>query len=130
MSIFNVQDRINPATQLADGFLKLANQQFEEQLQQAYTAIDSFWYRNRDADGNPSAVKVDGVSNEPTGPEILQEMGTNAQAVMLVAYARVQMLLSIQTALGINAVDLSKVAAPYEMTFNPDGSLASATLRT
>lgn len=129
MELFDVTDSTPESERLAKGFLAIANQQFEEQLNAAYNAVESFWYRNRDADGNPSAVAIDGVSSEPTGPEILQAMGTNAAAVMTVAYARVQMLLSIQQALGIDAVDLSKVVAPYEMTFNNDGSLAKAELK-
>jgi hypothetical protein len=47
---------------------------------------------------------------------------------MAVAYARVQMLVGIATALGKpELVDLAKLTPPFDLTFNADGSLLAAT---
>lgn len=126
MSIFEIEvDNTPQATNLAKGFLAEANQQFENQLNGVYDAVQRFWYRNRDAEGNPALE-----GDEPTGVEILQAMGTKAQSVIAVAYARVVMLMTIQQSLGLSGlVDLQRASAPYDLVFNPDGSLLSATLK-
>lgn len=125
MSIFNIQDNGPTAQQLADGFLKEADFKAEQNVQDIYDGIQRFWYRNKDADGN-------GVleGDEPTGIETLQAMGTRAEAFLTVAYARVQMIITIQTALGVELIDLTKASAPYDFTFNADGSLATWTLKS
>lgn len=125
MSIFELPTQATPAAKvMADGFLAEGNQVFQAELDRAYDLVQRFWYRNRDAEGNPSATG----EAEPTGPEILTEMGPFAQASMAVAYARVQMLVGIATALGKpELVDLAKLTPPFDLTFNPDGSLLAAT---
>ena len=127
MSIFDVPtEEVNQATVMAKGFLAEGNQVFQAELDRAYDLVERFWYRNKDEEGKPSAVG----EAEPTGPQILEEMGAYAQASMAVAYARVEMLVGIATALGKpELVDLTKLVPPYDLTFNEDGSLASATLR-
>lgn len=125
MTIFNIQDNGPTAAQLADGFLKEADLKAEQNALEATDAIQRFWYRNQDEQGNPTLE-----GDNPTGIEVLQAMGTKAQAFMLVAYARVQMLMTVQQSLGVELVDLSKVSGPYDLTFNPDGSLKSWTLKS
>ena len=125
MSIFELPTQeVAQAKVMADGFLAEGNQVFQTELERAYDLVQRFWYRNRDAEGNPSATG----EAEPTGPEILTQMGPFAQAGMAVAYARVQMLVGIATALGKpELVDLTKLAPPFDLTFNSDGSLLAAT---
>lgn len=126
MSLFNVAEAGAPsAEQLADGFLKETNQKFEIEKRAAYDAVQRFWYRNTDGEGNPSVSGVDA----PTGEEILRAMGTNAAHFMGAATKRVEMLLGIQAALGVDEIDLAKIAAPFDMTFKPDGSLDTVTPR-
>ena len=130
MSIFQVDQVVEPAAQqLAKGFLAEANQQFDREVAAAYDAVQRFWFRNLDADGNPSPI-AQGQTPEPTGPEILEAMGTDAQGIITIAYSRVQMLLNIQTAFGVNVIDQTKLTSPYDLVFNADGSLQSATLKT
>lgn len=124
MTIFNIEDNGPTAAQLADGFLKETNQKADQNALEAADAIQRFWYRNQDEQGNPSLE-----GDNPTGIEVLQAMGTKAQAFMLVAYARVQMLLTVQQSLGVQLVDLSEVSSPYDLTFNQDGSLNTWTLK-
>lgn len=126
MSIFEIPTDQTPAAQLlAKGFLAEANQAFETQLNAVYDTVDRFWYLNRDAEG---VKQLEG--DEPSGLEILTAMGPNAKAVIDIAYARVVMLLTIQAGLGLSGiVDMTKVASPYELTFNPDGSLSTWTLK-
>jgi hypothetical protein len=101
------------------------NQNFEQTRDAVYDGIQRFWYRNKDADGNGILE-----GDEPSGIEVLQAMGTNAQAFLACAYARVVMLVTIATQLGKpDLVDVTKCAAPYDFTFNPDGSLATWTLK-
>lgn len=125
MAIFDIPTPETLAAKLlADGFLAEANQQFESTLQGVYDSVQRFWYRNRDEKGEPALE-----GEEPSGIEILQAMGPHAKAAIDVAYARVVMLMTIQAGLGINVVDLSRCAAPYELKFNAGGSLASWSLR-
>lgn len=131
MTIFNIEQTIEPAASvLAKGFLAEANQQFEDQLQRAYDSVDRFWRRNKDAKGQP-IITASETDPQPTGIEILQAMGPHAQAIIVVAYKRVEMLLGIQAALGLSGiVDVARCLSPYECTFHPDGSLDSYTLRS
>lgn len=127
MTIFQIPaDERTAAEKLSEGFLAEANQEFDRELQSVYDAVQRFWFRNTDEDGNPSASS-EGENPEPTGPEILTAMGTNAAALIQMAQARVQMLLSIQASLGIDVVDMSKVSGPFTLEFNADGSLKTAT---
>ncbi len=112
-------DETPEADILADGFFLEANKSFDKLLSESYSAVARFWYRNSDEDGNPS---VEG--DKPTGMEILASMGTDAQAFMEVAYARVEMLISIATMLGQSeVVDLSKLITPVVIEYNDDGSI-------
>jgi len=126
MAIFDISADTTPeADKLAKGFLAEANAKFDNELNAAYDTVQRFWYRNQDAEGNPSLE-----GDQPTGIEILQAMGTNAKASIDVAFARVQMLLTIEAGLGLSGiVDVSKLQAPYELVFAEDGSLLSYTLR-
>lgn len=129
MTIFNVDEIVTPAAEaMGKGFMKEANQNFDSQLSGVYDAIQRFWFRNQDADGNPIA-EASKTDPQPTGPEILEALGTNAAAIMSVAYARVVMLVTIATELGLpNVIDQTRLALPYAVTYNPDGSLKSAKL--
>ena len=124
MSIFNIQENGPTAQQLAEGFLKEADLKAEQNAIDATDAIQRFWYRNKDEQGNPTLE-----GDNPTGIQVLQAMGTRAQAFMMVAFARVQMLMTVQQSLGVELVDLSKVSGPYNLTFNQDGSLKTWTLK-
>lgn len=127
MSLFEILTDSTPeADKLAKGFLAEANAFFDRELANAYDLIPRFWYRNVDANGQPS---YSGESS-PTGVEILQAMGTDAEKAMAVAAARAEMLATVATVLGKSElVDLTKLTAPYELTFNEDGSVATATIR-
>lgn len=136
MSIFDLNEPVISKVELAaKEFIREANETFQNQLEASYKAVENFWYMNRDQNWLPSAIKCDPVpglfegSYEPTGPEILTQMGTNAAGIMLVAYKRVEMLLEIEAALGLSGiVDLSRLIPPYTCTYNIDGSLDTATL--
>jgi len=129
MSIFDLPDQEpSQAKVLAEGFLLEANKTFEEELSRAYDLVQRFWYRSRFPSSRPPAAGGPEPPPVPTGPEILAQMGPYAQASMAVAYARVEMLVGIATALGKpELVDLTKLLPPFELTFNEDGSLLSAT---
>lgn len=136
MSIFTVDENRDPIADMAKGFLKEANQQAEVTINNIYDAVDRFWYRNRDSEGerSPSRHDADGDyagSQEPTGPEMLTAMGPAAGAFLALAWARVEMVLAMQTALGRNdLVDMAKILPPYDLEWNPDGSLKTATLKS
>jgi hypothetical protein len=126
MSLYDIVDNSDAAVELSKGFLKEANLKFEQNLREAEDLIQRFWYRNRDEQGEPALE-----GDEPTGIQILQAMGTNAESVMTVAFLRVQMLVQVATALGKpELVDMAKVSSPYELTFNEDGSLNTWTLKS
>ena len=123
--VFDVTTSGPSASDFATGYMKETNLQFEQTRDAVYDGIQRFWYRNKDAEGN-------GVleGDEPSGIQILQAMNTNAEAFLACAYARVVMLVTIATQLGKpELVDVTKCAAPYDFTFNPDGSLATWTLK-
>lgn len=122
--VFNIPESAPTASDYARGYLLETNQQFEQQLNAVYDGIQRFWYRNQDEDGNPALE-----GDLPSGIEILQAMGTNAKGFLGAAYARVVMLLTIQTQLGLDLVDMTRVSAPYDFTFNQNGSLATWTLK-
>lgn len=124
--VFDVTTTGPSAADLAKGYMLETNQNFEQIRNSVYDGVERFWYRNKDADGN-------GVleGDEHSGIEVLQAMGTNAQAFLACAYARVVMLVTIANQLGKpDLVDVTKCAAPYDFTFNPDGSLATWTLKS
>lgn len=116
MTIFNVPDSGPTAADLARGFLLEANAVYKEEHDKAEDLIQRFWFRN----GYPALS-----GDEPTGIEILQAAGTDAEKLYTMAVARVQMLLSIEP----SEVNLATVSGPYDLTFNPDGSLGSYTER-
>lgn len=123
--IFDLQDTGPSVQSLSTGFLKEVNLKFDQNLQEAYDGIQRFWYRNKDENGNPSLT-----GTEPSGIQLLQAMGNKAEGFLVVAYARVQMLIGIEQALGLSGlVDMSKVAAPYDMTFTAEGALDTYELR-
>jgi len=126
MSLIDITPDATPrATKLADGFIEKTNQVFEEQRLAAYSAVEEFWFRNTDANGDPALE-----GDEPSGVEMLQAMGTKAQAFWEAASQRAVMVISIATALGKpEEVDLAKISSPYELTFKADGSLETAALR-
>ena len=69
-------------------------------------------------------------SDEPTGPEILEALGVEARPLLAVALARVQMVLSIAGQLKIkDAIDLTKLETPYELTWHENGKLKKADLK-
>lgn len=122
---------IPEADALALGFQKETNQGFQNMLNEAYDAVDRFWYRNKDKDGNGVLEPVEGGTNVPTGPEILTAMKINAQKVMAAAGLRKQMLIELATNLGkTELIDMDRLDAPFQLEFNADGSLKSATLKS
>lgn len=112
---------------LRSGFIKEMNQEFIRQRNGQYDAVQRFWFKNTDADGNPVAQRVEGGTNLPTGPEVLSAMGTAAQAFMATAGLRAQFLIDVATSLGqAELVDASKFGIPFVLTWEDDGRLASA----
>ncbi len=134
MSLFEIQKDRDETADLATGFLSEANQQAEQIVRSITDAVQRFWYRNKDEAGNPSPVRHEATgdwagSQEPTGAEILQAMGNDAATFLAVSAARVMMLMSVQEQLGTELIDPAQAAAPYELVFNKNGSLNSATLK-
>jgi len=144
--IFEIREDADQTATMAKGFMAEANQQAEAMATAVYDGVQRFWYRNVDTEGNPSperhaaieakdatentpAVEAWAGSQEPTGLEILAAMGGNAQKFLAVSFARVQMLLTLQAQLGLSLIDPAKVAGPYELTFNEDGTVKTATHR-
>ena len=126
MSLIDIIPDATPqATKLADGFIAKTNQVFEEQRQAAYSSVEEFWFRNQDENGDPALT-----GDEPSGVEMLQAMGTKAESFWQAASQRAVMVISIATALNKpEEIDLAKISAPYDLTFAPDGSLDTYTLR-
>jgi hypothetical protein len=123
--VFDVTTSGPSAADLAKGYMLETNQNFDQVREAVYDGIQRFWYRNKDAEDNGILE-----GDEHSGIEVLQAMGTNAQAFLACAYARVVMLVTIATQLGKpDLVDVTKCAAPYDFTFNPDGSLKTWTLK-
>lgn len=75
----------------------------------------------------PTPVRTQGGTEYATGVEILQAAGTNAKNLMATAYDQVMLLIAAQTRVNKNLIDLARVMPPYNLTYNPDGSLDSAT---
>lgn len=117
--------------EVVDQYIQEANQSFIALREKIYADVYLFWYRNTDENGERCLErKENGKHQDFTGIEILQKMGTDARSIMLIAYRRVEMLLAIQADLGLEGlVDISKCIAPYDITYNEDGSFKSATLR-
>ena len=125
MAIFDPQAPTEPeADKLARGFQTEADQIHERESVALYDAVARFWFRNKDADGNPIAVV--GADPKPTGIEILESMGLAAQAFMGVAYSRYQMVDAINDAFGLDPIDDARGLPPYDLAFNADGSIDSA----
>ena len=128
--LFEVDEIVTPAAQaLAKGFLKEANQELDRMLNGAYDAIDRFWFRNVDENGTKIAT-ASKTDPQPTGPEILEAMGTDAARLMTEAYERVQFVAaSLARAGKAGEMDASRLALPYDLVWNDDdGSLKTATL--
>lgn len=111
MSLFQATNQITPEIR-ANRQLAKANNEFDRMVQQAKADFNQFW------------SDVDGV----TPVQVIEAMGTKALAFFTVAYVRVQMLVQIAQLMGKpELVNESDLLPPYDLTFNPDGSLASAT---
>jgi len=125
MTLFNLPPNPTPeSVLLAREFLEEANRTFIQERDSAYDVVRRFWYRNVSREGQ---LSIDG--DQTTGLQILQALGTDARAVMMVAYARVEMLLMISYMLGKqDLVDLNQLLPPYDVEYNDDGSFKSATL--
>lgn len=108
----------------ADGFIKEANIKFDALREDIYDSVRRFWFAGLDENDPPRD------ENDPKGGiRALQAMGNNAKPFMEVAYARVEMLVSVSTALGKpGEVDMSKVLPPYTLTYDDNGALESWTL--
>ena len=110
MPLFDVgnQDQTDP-TLIANRMLYIGNVQFQRELTTAYQTYNDMWNRGE---------------GQPTGQDILVGMGTSAQMAMAAAWSRVQMLVSIATAIGQpELVDLTKLLPPVELSYNLDGSI-------
>lgn len=134
MGIFDVTDQGPTLETTVQGWLKEANVKLDKLIAEIYDDVQRFWYRNKDANGNPSAVKHDatedwGGSDEWTGPEFLEAMGPAALPFLSVAYARAEMIQTMSAQLGIDGLDMAKVLPPYDLTWHEDGSLDTATLK-
>lgn len=107
----------NPtAQQIAVDILHNANNKFNATIVEAYNDYDNFW--KLEASGGPSGI------------QILEALGTKAETIYSMAWARVQMLISTAEIVGKpDIVDLSKLLPPYDVTFNADGSLDTYNLR-
>ena len=120
MSIFEQQPIQGPtAAEIATRLLRQVNNEFDRTQQAQIQAVKQFW-RN-DLMESPTG---------PTGVQVLEAMGTSAQIFLGIAYARVEMLMTIQGILGLDdLVDVASMMPPYDFTFNVDGSLDTATLK-
>lgn len=121
MTLIDVQE-LPAAERRALDFISEANREFNVQRRGAYSAVERFWYAN-----GPGEL----VGSEPSGVEVLQAMGTNAEAFWTAATQRAVMVIGVATALGkLSEIDMTLISGPYDLTFNDDGSLDQATLRT
>ena len=120
MPIFEQQPIQGPtAAEIATRLLRQVNNEFDRTVQAQVQAVKQFW--KNDLTESPTG---------PTGVEVLQAMGTNAQAFLGIAYTRVVMMVTIQGILGRDdLVDVASMMPPYDFTFNVDGSLDTATLK-
>lgn len=123
--LFKSDGQSEPAAHvLAKGFTTEAFAEYDRTLTAAYDAIQRFWFRNNYTDGSPSAVGV----AQPTGPEILEALGTSAETLLNLAYSRIQYAIgSAQFLDGATPADPANLRVPYDCVFNEDGSLQSAT---
>ena len=116
--LFNVPNQGPTVDQTANRLLREVNINFQKTYQDHVRSVEQFW--KHDLKETPYG---------PTGVEVLRAMGTNAYLFLSVAYARVQMLATIQQLLGrTDLVDITKMLPPYTLTFNEDGSLNEAIL--
>lgn len=115
--LFDNVDSVKPtAQQMAVDLLHNANNKFTALIVEAYNDFDNFW--KLEATGGPSGI------------QILEALGTKAETIYSMAWARVELLITIaQIVNKPSMVDLAKLIPPYEVTFKPDGSLDSATPR-
>ena len=129
MNLINIEETKKAEVDvLAEGFIAEVNQYYQNLREGSEDAVQRFWFRNKDQDGNPVAEPVEGGTDYPTGPEILTAMGTNAQKVLLAAHARVELVINVATALGAtDEFDATKFEVPFDLVWNADGSLQSAT---
>jgi hypothetical protein len=111
------------ATQIAAQLINNSNVTYMRMRDALQQDFDQFWYRNRDTDGNRALT-----GSAPTGIEILQALGPQALPLMTIAWARVQFVAACAAAVG-GALDVNGLLPPYDLTWNPDGSLAGYSLR-
>ena len=131
MSLFESDEQSTPAAiLLAKGFKSEANQELDRVLASAYDAIARFWFRNVDENGKPSAVRPAENEGEPTGPEILEALGTDAAYLLNPARERVKYAIAATSMFNkTGEIDQQKLYVPYDLVWNEDGSLKSATLK-
>lgn len=139
MTIFQVPDQTPTVETFANGWLQTANAQAQDLLNRSYDDVHQFWFRNRDINGNSSPVKHDPAtredgteypgSQEPTGVELLQAMGQQAGLFLGLAWAKVAGIVQADQQYSLGIVDLDKLLPPYELEWNPDGTLKNATLK-
>lgn len=111
------------ATQIAAQLINNSNVTYMRMRDALQQDFDQFWYRNRDTDGNRALT-----GSDPTGIEILQALGPQALPLMTIAWARVQFVAACAAAVG-STLDVTGLLPPYDLTWNPDGSLAGYSLK-
>lgn len=115
MSLFNEPETGPTAQEIASKLFQKTNLTFQRNYVEHVAEVKKFW-----------ANDFLEAPNGPTGIEVLQAMGTSALPFLTVAYARVQMLSSIQAALNRDdLINISLLLPPYTLEFNVDGSLLS-----
>lgn len=134
MTIFQVPELGPTVEEIAAGWLATANVAASDMMQKSYDDVLQFWYKNRDAEGNPSPVKHEATeewagSQEPTGVELLQAMGQQAGLFIALAWAKIAGIVGADQQFGLGIVDYVKLLPPYDLEWNEDGSLKSATLK-
>ena len=107
MSIFEQIGGEITAEMRATRQLAKVNRDFDMMLRQAQTDYNQFWQ------------DIDGVT--PT--QALVAMGTNAQMFMGIAWARIQLLMTVAGLVGKSElVNVADFLPPIQLAFNPDGS--------
>lgn len=132
MSIFVIGETRPTAETIAKAWLETGNSQANDLLNRAYTDVQDFWYRNRDQNGNPSLTKHEATeewagSNEPTGVDLLNAMGQQAGLFIALAWAKVAGIVQSDQQFGLGLVDYSRLLPPFDLSWNPDGTLLEAT---
>ncbi len=111
-------DSTPEAEKRARALERMGNQAFAHLVSTVERFVHATWYANGDGEL---------TGDEPTGEQILQAMGTNAEDNYQDVIDLATALVTIATRRGKASLIPTTISGPMDVTFNPDGSVNTVT---